>query len=121
MQKAQWISQLQLDADGRRVIGKPRRLTNWRDGEVFSFTLTSDHRKLTMLRGWVQADVYWADVAHGGERLRDLKRLTLDNGDKLPSGWTPASDGVFFRSGDHTYRQPLDSPTAELVDDRYQS
>ena len=117
--KARGLYELRLDPRMTRLVGKRRRLADWREGMVNSFTLTSDRSRLALLRGWLQMDVYWADVAPGSVRLGELMRLTLDNGDKVPVGWAPRGDGVFFESGGRSYRQSLDSPTAELVDDRY--
>ncbi len=115
------LYELRLDASRTRVAGHRRRLTDWRDGWVGAFTLTSDHRRLALVKGWGQMDIYCSDLGPDGARLGDPRRLTLDNGDKVPAGWTPTSDGIEFYKVDdpRTYRQSLDSPTAELADERH--
>jgi len=115
------LYELRLDASRTRVVGHRRRLTDWRDAWVGAFTLTSDHRRLALVKGWSQMDIYSSDLGPDGARLGDPRRLTLDNGDKVPVGWTPTSNGIVFYKEDdpRTYRQFLDSPTAELVDERH--
>jgi serine/threonine protein kinase len=115
------LYELRLDPSGTRVIGSRRRLTDWRDAWVGTFTLTSDHRRLALVKGWIQTDIYCSDLGPDGARLGDPRRLTLDNGDKVLAGWTARSDGIVFHKVEdlRTYRQFLGSPTAELADERH--
>jgi len=78
--------------------GKPRRLTNWTGYGFESFNPTADGKSLTLLKVSSQSDVYVGELEAGGTRLKPPRRLTLDERQDRPTGWTPDSKAVLFNS-----------------------
>jgi hypothetical protein len=80
---------------------------------------TSDGERLVFLKGNPQGDVYVGNLQQNGKTLTALRRLTLDDRDDQPSGWT--NDGrsvLFFSNRNGTYdifRQSLDETTAQAL------
>ena len=67
----------------------------------------------------VQSDVYIGILERNGEGLKSVRRLTLDEHDDLPFGWTPDSKAVVFSSNRNgpigIFKQSLDQDFAEAI------
>jgi serine/threonine protein kinase/Tol biopolymer transport system component len=112
-----WIRRFDLRTGA--TLEEPRRLTNWTGFCPSHGTLTADEKSLAFL-GWAkQLTAFAADLEAGGTRLRNSRRLTLDESNNNPLDWTPDSKAVIFfsnRSGhEGIYKQALDSDTPELL------
>ena len=81
--------------------------------------MTSDGKGLVFLLVRNQADIYVAELDESGTRLKDERRLTLDEREDWPTGWTRDSRSVLFRSlrgGTwDVYKQDVEQATAEAV------
>lgn len=110
--------QLNLNARTGRSSGSPVRLTNDHD-TISAISLTSDGRRLAMIRATGQADVYLADIEEQGKKLSAPRRFTLDQRQDFPSSWTADSNEVLVvsdRDGpNHIFRQRVDQAQAELL------
>jgi Tol biopolymer transport system component/DNA-binding winged helix-turn-helix (wHTH) protein len=96
----------------------PTRLTN-APGHVSGISITSDGKQLAVIRDYLQADIFIADIGPGPAPLGASRRLTLDERDDFPYSWTPDSRAVLFVSNrdgiSHIYKQGLDQTQAELL------
>ena len=74
---------------------------------------------MAVVRDYLQADIFIADVGPGPVLLGAPRRLTLDERDDFPYSWTPDSKAVLFVSNRdgrfHIYKQALDETQAELL------
>lgn len=107
-----------LDRSGH-LQGVMRKLTAWIDFPIDNESLSTDGKRLVMVRRFAQRDVYVADIDASRTRLGTPRRLTLDLGDDFPTAWTPDSRSVLLTS-DRTgrmnlFRQTLDQPTADRL------
>lgn len=107
--------EMELDPSTGVPSGK-RRLTNWPGMNFFGFSASSDGKRLAFLRSSFEADVYVGDVGKKTRRVENVRRLTQDEHNDLPTGWTADNNSVLFfsdRNGDiNVFRQALDSDTA---------
>jgi serine/threonine protein kinase len=99
-------------------LEEPRRLTNWPSFCVSFGSVTSDDKQLVFMgySGFFTSQV--ADLEAGGTRVRDPKRLTLEDSDDQPLGWTPDGKVIIAQHrGDswRMYKQSLDSNTPEPI------
>jgi hypothetical protein len=78
--------------------GPARRLTNWTGFNIQSVTVTPDGRRLSFLQTKYQEDVWVAGLDAGNTRLVNPRRLTLDDRNDRPFGWTADSRAVLFGS-----------------------
>ena len=94
------------------------RLTN-APGHVSGISITGNGEQVAILRDYLQADIFIADVGPGPAALGASRVLTLDERDDFPYSWTPDSKAVLFvsnRDGKfHIYKQALDQTQAELL------
>jgi hypothetical protein len=74
---------------------------------------------LAVIRDYLQADIFIADIGPGPARLGASRRLTLDERDDFPYSWTADSGAVLFISNRdgifHVYKQALDERQPELL------
>jgi hypothetical protein len=75
-----------------------RRMTNWTGFNIQSVSVTPDGRRLTFLQTKYQEDVWVAGLEAGNTRLVNPRRLTLDDRNDRPFGWTADSRAVLFSS-----------------------
>jgi serine/threonine protein kinase len=108
--------ELQVNAEKGTPQGQARQLTDWSGFSVYSFSATADAKKLVFLRGNSHASVFVGDLANNESRLRNSRRLTLDDNYNLPTAWTPDSREVLFSSERTSnrmmYRQSIDPGSA---------
>ena len=103
-----------------QAIDKPRRLTNWTGFFPHRlFSVAADGKRLAFLNGKAQSDVFVGELSTSSGPLRDVKRLTLDDHEDWPTGWTEDSKAVIFDSDRNgipqVFKQSLAQRTAELL------
>jgi Tol biopolymer transport system component len=83
---------------------------------------TTDGKRLVVLKKSGQSDVFVGEWEARSHRLKNPRRLTLDEHDDAPGAWTRDSKAVLFsseRNGENgqfdIFRQALDQDTAEPV------
>lgn len=105
--------EIAIDPRSGKPRGEPRRLTDWVGFRVTVLSSTADGSQLAFVDLHDQKDVFVAELVEGERRLRNPRRLTLDDRNDEPEGWTP--DGrVVFRSG----RYGTDDLFVQGLDDR---
>jgi Tol biopolymer transport system component/DNA-binding winged helix-turn-helix (wHTH) protein len=109
----------QLDSRTGRTSGAPTRITNDQHPTA-SISVSSDGRRLALLRRLFQMDVYLTEFEAHGTRLSTPRRFTLDDRTDFPSAWTPDSETVLFFSDrdeghGHIFKQRIDEAVPELL------
>jgi DNA-binding winged helix-turn-helix (wHTH) protein/Tol biopolymer transport system component len=108
-----------LDAQTGKLIGKPRKLTNWSGFCMSNLSITADSKKLAFLKWAGKKTSFVADMASEGTHLLRQRHFPLSESSDGAVDWTPDSKAIFFvsnRSGHHEiYRQSLDQDIAEPV------
>jgi Tol biopolymer transport system component len=79
-------------------IGKPQRITNWVGSVLWALSSTTDGKRLAFVKINRQRDVYIGELTAKETRLKTPQRLTLDEREDIPMGWTPDSKAVLFCS-----------------------
>jgi len=109
-----WIH---LDSRTGRPSGEASRITNDQT-PIAGISVTSDGKRIALLRREFQTDVYLAELLALG-KLSALRRFTLDDRDDWPSAWTSDSKEVLFVSNrdgpNHIFRQSIDATHADLL------
>jgi DNA-binding winged helix-turn-helix (wHTH) protein/Tol biopolymer transport system component len=109
---------IQLDAQTGRPSGTPARITNDHGGAAL-ISVTSDGRRIALLRCTSQADVYLSEVESQGRKISPPRRFTHDERQDFPSSWTPDSKAVLVvsdRDGpSHIFKQRIDELQPELL------
>jgi DNA-binding winged helix-turn-helix (wHTH) protein/Tol biopolymer transport system component len=103
-----WV---RLDSRSGRPSSSPTRITNDQN-PIAGISITSDGKRLALLREEFQKDVYLAELLAQG-KLSPLRRFTLDDRDDSPSAWTPDSKAVLFVSNrdgpNHIFKQSINA------------
>jgi serine/threonine protein kinase/Tol biopolymer transport system component len=111
--------EIKVDTETGQAIGKPRQLTNWAGIDMCQLSRTQDGKRLAVSKLIGQTDVLVGELEAGGRRLKDVRRLTLNDNNDFPGDWTSDSKAVLFwsnRSGVwDIYKQVLDQPEAQPV------
>ncbi len=111
--------EIMVDAKTGQAVSKPRQITNWVGFIQAIIGGTEDGKQLAGPRWSMEADVYVGDLEVNGRRLKNVRRLTLNENDDLPGGWMPDSKAVLFASDRNgtwdVFKQALDQGEAELV------
>ena len=85
-----------LNAQGERE-GEPRQIAKWPGRDMSHFSSTADGKKLAFLLAAEQSDVLVGELGPG-PTLATPRRLTHNDHDDFPSGWSADSSSVFFHS-----------------------
>ena len=111
----------QINVDAQRAVtrGTPRRIRDWAGSVSLStFSVTADGKRIALLKGSPQKDVYIADLTPDGAPINP-RRFTLDDSTDFATNWTPDSKALFFTSDRNgsfdIFRQALDQRTPEVV------
>ena len=111
--------ELHLDARTGVPIGAPARLTNWAGFCMQDPTVTADGKRLAFRKAEPEGAVYVAGIQDGGRGFDAARRLTLNDGQNYPVGWTADSKAVIFKSDREgrwsVFKQGLDDDTAEPI------
>jgi serine/threonine protein kinase len=107
----------QLDGHTGKLIGQPRRLTNWAGLCMDHMSVTADGKKLAFLKWRSDLTTYVADLDESGSHLTHPRHFTLSEGFDWPAGWTADSRALIFssnRTGQFgIYKQDLEGDDAE--------
>lgn len=107
-----------VDVARGRIVGSPRKETDWTGFYIAELSSTRDGKHLSYLRQIVQFDVYVGDLDASG-RLTGTRRLTLDNREDRANGWLTDGRTVLLSSDRHgnddVFRQSIDRPTPDVV------
>ena len=101
-------------------LGTPLRLTSWPRVNINFLSATSDALHLVALETISEAQVYVAELAVGGKRLKaDPRRLTHGDATHWGTGWTPDGQAILIASDVNgswdVYQQRLDDENLELL------
>jgi Tol biopolymer transport system component len=111
--------EIRVDIKTGKSLGKPRRITNWAGVVPETSGATADGKRLTVTKWTDQADVYVGKLEASGRRLKQPRRLTLDQRNDYPYAWTADSKAVLFVSDRNRtqdiFRQAIDQDSAEAV------
>ncbi len=108
--------EIQMDPYTAELVGKPLRITHWTGCNLYGLSMSRDATRLAFLKGPYQANVYVGELVGEGTELKNVRRLTLDERNHLPTAWTSDSKSVLFHSDRNgkweIFRQGLDDRTA---------
>ena len=111
--------QIAIDRDTATVQGDPVRLTQLASTNPKDLSATVDGQRLAFLQERSQNDVLVAQLEDGGRRLGEVLRLTVDERQDAPLGWSPDGRTLFFQSSRagtrNLFRTVLDGGRAEFV------
>jgi serine/threonine protein kinase/Tol biopolymer transport system component len=110
----------QIGVDRRGLpTGQPRRITQWAGSGIGGLTASADGKRLVMLKGTSQGQVYLGELTAGGTHMNPPRRLTNDEATDYPQAWTADSKVVLFISdrggGWGIFKQGIGRGTAEPV------
>ena len=88
--------EIKVDTKTGQAIGKPRQLTSWAGVNFCQLSRTQDGKRLVVSKHISQTDVFVGELEAGGRRLKDVRRLTLNDRNDYPSGWTPETKRSSF-------------------------
>ena len=111
--------EVRVDTRTGEPVSKPRRITNWAETELIGFGGTSDGKQLAVTKRTLQSHVDVGELEAGGRRLKNPRRLTLEESRDSPCHWMPDGKAVLFQSNRNgtwgIYKQGLDQTTAQPV------
>jgi len=111
--------EMQVDTKTGEPVSKPRRITNWAENWVIGINATADGKQLAVTEHVTQSHVEIGELEAGGRRLRNPRRLTLEESSDFPRQWMPDGKAVLFQSNRNgtwgIYKQGLDETTAQPV------
>jgi Tol biopolymer transport system component len=111
--------EIQVDPKSGRPLGPPRRITKWAGNFVSVINGTADGKRLIVMRTYQSADVFVGELEANGRRLKNPRRLTLDERNDVLAAWARDSKTVIFHSNRNgqfdIFKQALDQETAEPV------
>lgn len=111
--------QVLLNSRARNGPAELRKLTAWTDSRIRRGSLTTDGRRLALVRTLRQRDVYIAEIGTGGHHAVVPRRLTPDLGDDYPTAWTRDSKAVILTSdrngSSNVFAQEIDKLSAKQL------
>ncbi len=109
--------EIQVDPKTGLPLSQPKLITKWVGIWAGVMDGTTDGKRLAILRSSVQADVFVGEWEGKGRRLKNPRRLTLDERRDIPSAWTSDSQAILFHSDRNgqfdIFKQALGQETAE--------
>ena len=92
-----WIAD--VDLDDARVIGEPRRLTQWQQRNVWNLSVTGDCSRIVVQQIRNQADVFVGELNRSGTAFVNTpRRVTSDEREDFPGAWLDDSSLVIVSS-----------------------
>jgi Tol biopolymer transport system component len=112
-----------IDLQTGEPKSRPRQITKSAGfGGIGELSASTDGKRLAVLQGLDQSDVYIGDVVQNGTRLENPRRLTLNETNDLLGAWTPDGKAILFTSDRDNpngtfdiFKQALDQREAEPV------
>jgi Tol biopolymer transport system component len=96
-QRESGVWSLPVDLSTGRARGKPKRLTKCPDW-ILVTSVSTDGKRAAFIRTDVVPTAYVADVDPGTRGIGRLRRLTMDDRQNWPFGWTPNGKAVLYIS-----------------------
>jgi len=93
-------------------------VSGWSESKPRNVTVTSDGKRLTMLRERLWLDTYVGALAAEGTRMKTPRRFTLDDRGSSASGWTRDGQAVVFDSPRNGKREIFSQSANENVVER---
>ena len=90
--------EIAIDRRSGEPRGEPSRLTDWVGVSPVVLSATADGSQLAFLNNRSQIDVHVGELGEGGRSFGNVRRLTLDNRDDMPSCWTADGRALVFQS-----------------------
>src|SRR5439155_10199324 len=111
-----WV--IQVDARGK-LIGQPRRITNWSgSGQCFPHT-SADGKRLAVMKVTGHSSIYVGELEANGTRLKAPHPLTLSEDNHSAAAWTLDGRAIVFASDRNgrweIFKQRLDEDQPELL------
>ena len=111
--------QIEVNPKEMKVVGAPRRLTNWAGFSVESLSASRDGKSVAITRETDQSNIFVGQLSEGENSLSHLRRLSPEDRVEWPNVWSPDSGTLLFQS-DRTgnmniYRQNINTTSAEPV------
>lgn len=88
--------EVRTDTRTGESVGSPRQITNWPGFSFSGLTLTTDGKRMEVLRLTAKSHVYVGELKARGMHLEGPRRLTLDEYSEWPERWSPDSRAVVF-------------------------
>jgi Tol biopolymer transport system component len=111
--------QVDIDLATGDVQREPIRLTNLTGYNFQDLSATSDGHRVAFVIEENQMDVYVGDIRDGGRSLVGVRRLTFDDRNDAPGGWSPDSDELYFQSergvAENLFAQRIDGGSPRVL------
>jgi eukaryotic-like serine/threonine-protein kinase len=111
--------EIKVDTRSGQAVSKPRRITNWEGIVIIHVNGTENGKQLAVSKARGEADVYVGELEAGSRRLKNSRRLTLNENDDYPGRWMPDNKAVLFWSNRNgtwdIFQQSLDQAEAQPV------
>jgi serine/threonine protein kinase/Tol biopolymer transport system component len=111
--------QIGIDTNAGTPTSKPKRITQWAGSDLSGLSVSTDGKRLVLLKSTGQGQVYLGELATGGTRMKPPRRLTNDDALDMPTAWTADSKAVLFLSDRNStlgiFRQGISQETSEPV------
>jgi serine/threonine protein kinase/Tol biopolymer transport system component len=111
--------EMKVDTRTGEAVSKPKRLTDWVGVSALHLGGTQDGKQLTVTKVSTEADVYIGELEAGGRRLKNTRRLTLNENNDYPDQWMPDGKAVVFQSDRNgtwdIFKQALDQADAQTL------
>ena len=110
--------EVRTDSRNGRPASEPRQIGQWSDVDFLQgLHVSADGRRLVLLKGIDQRNVFVAELEDGGKRLQDTRQLTIVGRASYAHAWTPDSQAVVFEtfrdSRYQIFKQRLDQRVPE--------
>jgi len=90
-----------IAADGPTNGGPPLKpVSGFAKVKVYDISFDASGERMAIVRIDTQADVFMGSVSEDGQRLDDVKRLTLSDGNEYPSDWSSDSREMLLSTSD---------------------
>ena len=111
--------QIAVDSNTGTPTTKPKRVTQWAGARLSWGLSASAYGDLAVLNLQWRAQVDLGELTAGGTRMSPPRRLTTDELDDLPTGWTVDGKAVLFDSNPNgplgIFKQGISEGTSEPV------
>jgi len=108
-----------IDNHAGTPIGKTKRITSGGGSFIRRMNVSADGKRLALLKLTDQWQTFLGELAAGGTRLKLAHRLTNNDADERPTGWTADSKTVLLTSNrggtGGIYKQGINQETSETV------
>ena len=90
--------EIHVDPRTTEAVGKPEQLTQWSAFAPRNLTMTSDGKRLSLLKERHWLDVYLSDLSPDGTFMKEPRRFTLDDRGSDARAWMRNSETILFDS-----------------------